>query len=124
MISYQRWVTLSYLLLAAIAWFIVRQIGDLIWDLARFPVPEQLPLSPPELIGFMVAATVFVVFRRNPRINTFANEVAAELAKVTWAPRKETAVSTGVISIVVAVCSLALFLIDTVWGTLMKLWYK
>lgn len=122
--NYQRWVTLAYVGLAAIVWLLVQQVGDVIWDLARLPIPESLPLTPPEVLAFLAALLLLICFRRNTRINRFANEVAVELVKVTWAPRKETIASTGVISLMVGLCAFILFFIDTIWGTLVKLWYK
>lgn len=122
--SYQRWVTLSYAALAAITWLLVRQVADVVWDLARLPTPEELPLAPADFIGMLFGLVAFIVLWRNAKVNTFANEVAVELGKVTWAPRKETVLSTGVISVVVGICSLLLFVMDTVWGTLVKLMYR
>ncbi|MBI4367675.1 MAG: preprotein translocase subunit SecE [Deltaproteobacteria bacterium] len=123
MTHYQRWVTLSYIGLALLAWVLLRQIADVVWDVARLTPVEGLPLSVPELIGLAGGIGLLVLLRRNARVNAFANEAAVELAKVTWAPRKETLVSTGVIAVVVGICSLVLFFIDTVWGTLVKLTY-
>ncbi|MBI2345628.1 MAG: preprotein translocase subunit SecE [Deltaproteobacteria bacterium] len=124
MTNYQRYVTMGFLLLAVIAWVFMQLLVDTVWDLARWPVLEDLPLSPAQLIGLLAGGAVLIGCRRNQRVNGFANEAAAELAKVTWAPRKETLLSTGVIAVVVAVCSLLLLVVDTAWGTLVRLWYR
>ncbi|MBI2975236.1 MAG: preprotein translocase subunit SecE, partial [Deltaproteobacteria bacterium] len=47
-----------------------------------------------------------------------------ELAKVTWPPKKETLLSTAVIAIMVAICSMIIFGFDTLWGTVVKLLYQ
>ncbi|PIR20484.1 MAG: preprotein translocase subunit SecE [Deltaproteobacteria bacterium CG11_big_fil_rev_8_21_14_0_20_47_16] len=49
------------------------------------------------------------------------NEVAQELSKVTWPPRKETVVSAGVIAVLVGIVSLILVGFDTLWQKLVGL---
>ena len=101
-------------------WLILRQIFNSAWDFFRLPLLDVLPVALPEILAFVVAAVVFIVLRRHPKINEFGLEVISELSKVTWPTRKETAISTGVIIIMVGIASVLLFLFDTIWGTLTK----
>ena len=42
----------------------------------------------------------------------FLGEVRQETAKVTWPTRRETAISTGMVLVMVAIASLFFFLVD------------
>ncbi len=84
-------------------------------------VPALLRLSEDErpnvtmLIGIVLAAVGVVVAFRKPRVRAFADDVAAELTKVTW-PAKETVVNGTVIVIVsTAVATVFIGLLDQVW---------
>lgn len=120
----QRWITVSYVGLSLVAWFFVRQLAGTIWGLARLPVPQDFPATPADLIALAVAITLFVILKRHPRVNEFANDVALELGKVTWPPKRETVLSAGVVSVMIGICSLLLFAFDTLWGTVVKLLYQ
>lgn len=113
---HQRWASLGCLGTAAVLGYVLAQVAGLVWDFLRWGFPQGWPLTPPEIVGLCSAAILFFVFRRNERINTFVNESIAELAKVTWPPQKETAMSTGLITVVVGVCVLFISLYDVVWG--------
>ncbi|MEO1251494.1 MAG: preprotein translocase subunit SecE [Pseudomonadota bacterium] len=54
--------------------------------------------------------------RTNPL--TFAQQVRAEMAKVTWTSRNETMISTVMVLIMVAIMALFFFLVDQAlrWG--------
>lgn len=121
--SYQQWVSLSFLGLAFIAFMLMGRVTELFWDLFRLPFPSEWPLTPPELVGLLSAAVLFMVLRRNETTNTFMNEAAVELSKVTWPAQKETVMATGVIMLVIAFFSLALALYDVVWAWAVRLLY-
>ncbi len=44
----------------------------------------------------------------------FAQEVRQEAAKVTWPPRKETGVSTGMVFLMVILAALFFFMVDQI----------
>lgn len=113
----------SFVGASVVAWLLVRQIVDVLWGFLRLPMPQDLPVTPADAIGVVAAVIVFVVLRRNAKVNQFMNEVFVELAKVTWPPRKETMLSTVVIVIMVAICSVIIFGLDTLWGTAVKILY-
>ena len=46
----------------------------------------------------------------------FVREVRAEMARVTWAARKETLVTTGLVFAMVALAAMFFFLIDQIIG--------
>ncbi|PIR17317.1 MAG: preprotein translocase subunit SecE [Deltaproteobacteria bacterium CG11_big_fil_rev_8_21_14_0_20_49_13] len=110
--------------IGVIVWIFVKQIVDTIWGIVKFPVPQDWPFTPADLFGTIAAVAAFVMIKKNQRINRFSNEVLAELSKVTWPPRKETLLSTVVVSVMVAICAVILFGFDTLWGTLVKILYQ
>lgn len=121
--KYQRWVSLGFVGMATITYMIIGSAAAMIWDLARLSYPKGWPFTPPELIGMASAVICFLILRKRQEINLFMNEAAGELAKVTWPPRKETVMSTGVIAIVVGFCAILLAVFDVIWGWGVKVIY-
>ncbi len=120
----QRIVDGAFAALGVVGGYFIRQVADTLWGILRFPLQQDWPLSPADMMGIVVAVAIFVIFRKNTKANTFTNEVLVELSKVTWPPRKETLLSTVVVTVMVAICSLILFGFDTLWGTLVKVLYQ
>jgi preprotein translocase subunit SecE len=51
----------------------------------------------------------------------FVREVRSEVSKVTWPSRKETAVTTGLVFLMVAISAIFFFAIDQVIGVAVRL---
>lgn len=117
-------VSIIYLACGFIAWLLFREITSTIWVVARLPLPADWVVSPSDLIAAAVGIATFVVLLRSEKVNTFVNEVITELSKVTWPNRKETVLSTGVVSVLVAICSLILFGFDMLWGAMVRILYQ
>ena len=117
-------VSIIYLACGFIAWLLFREIMATVWVVARLPLPPDWILSPPDLIAAAVGLATFVVLLQNEKVNAFVNEVITELSKVTWPNRKETVLSTGVVSVLVGICSIILFGFDMLWGALVKILYQ
>lgn len=109
--------------LGVVVWLFVKHIADTVWGVARLPVPQSWPMTPADLIALVAAVTVFIILKKNQKVNSFVGEVVVELEKVTWPPKKETLLSSVVVSVMVAICAVILFAFDTMWGTLVKLLY-
>jgi preprotein translocase subunit SecE len=116
----QKWVNLGLLFSSAALFIFVSRLVGMGWDLARLPIPAEWPVEPVYLIGFVAAVAVGVMTRRNEAANTFFNEVVLELSRVTWPTRKETVASAGVVVVLIAICAVILFLIDSLWGTMIR----
>src|SRR5262245_39983441 len=116
----KKWLDLGLGGLALVAWLMSRQLFNAVWDFFRLPVPESFPVGVPEILAFLLGVAVFVVLRRQARVQEFGLEVISELSKVTWPTRKETVISTGVIMVMVGIAAVLLFFFDTGWGTLPK----
>ncbi len=83
---------------------------------------------PPSETTIALIAGVFTLFLaftlyRSDRIHGLANEVAAELKKVTWPPAKEVRAATMVVIVMALVSAAILGLFDMVWSNLTELIY-
>jgi preprotein translocase subunit SecE len=75
------------------------------------------------LIGAVVGISAAVYAYRRPDVRTWTNEVAAELAKVTWPSKKEVTNSTMVVIATGAFATIFLALLDRFWGFVTNLVY-
>jgi preprotein translocase subunit SecE len=75
------------------------------------------------LIGGVIGISLSVYAYRRPDIRTWTNEVAAELAKVTWPSKKEVTNSTMVVIAASAFATVFLALLDRFWGFVTNLVY-
>lgn len=116
----QKWVNLGLLIGTGILFLFTSLLVGLVWDAARLPLPEEFPIEPAYLVGFLVAAAVGFWARKSDQVNGYLNEVVMELSRVTWPPRKETVASAGVVVILVGLASLLLFVVDSLWGTMIR----
>jgi preprotein translocase SecE subunit len=120
----QKMVSLIYLACGFVGWLLFREIAGTAWQLLRLPMPADWVVAPAELIAAGAGLAIFIALLTNVKVNTFTNEVITELAKVSWPNRKETVLSTGVVSVLVGICSLILFGFDMIWGLLVRMLYQ
>ncbi len=116
----KKYLDLGFGAIALIVWLMFRQLFVFAWESFRLPIYENFAIGIPDVLAFLLAVVVFVVLKRNAKVSEFGLDVISELSKVTWPTRKETMVSTGVIIIMVAIASVLMFGIDTLWGTLTR----
>lgn len=119
----QKLVSLIYLACGVIAWALCRELTATVWAIAHFAQPVDWVVPPSEIVAILFGIAVFIVLLTNKKVNEFTNDTITELGKVAWPQRKETALSTGVVSILVAIASCVLFLFDMLWGALVKVFY-
>jgi len=117
-------VSLIYLACGAISGLLFREILQTVWVLARLPIPADWVVSPVDMLAGAVGLVTFLVLLRNAKVNSFTNEVITELGKVTWPNKKETVLSTGVVSVLVGICAVILFGFDMIWGSVVKVFYQ
>lgn len=117
-------VSLIYLALGAITWLIMREMVATIWIITKISIPVDWIIPPTELIAGAIGLVVFIALLKNEKVNTFTNEVITELSEVVWPNRKETVLSTGIVSILVGICAAILFGFDMIWGFMVRLFYR
>lgn len=117
-------VSLIYLACAVITWLIFRELMAMIWVIARLGRPLDWLVAPSDIIAAVVALILFVVLLKNEKVNSFTNEVITELSEVVWPKRKETILSTGVVSVLVGISATVLFCFDMFWGLMIRIFYR
>jgi len=120
----QKLVSLIYLACGFIAWLISRELFATVWAIAHLPAPADWVMSPSEMLGIAMGVIMFVILIRSRKVGTFTNDTITELGKVVWPNRKETVLSTGVVSVLVAIAATILFLFDVLWGALVHVFYQ
>lgn len=75
------------------------------------------------VLGALIAIIAVVRAYRNAGVRTWADEVAAELAKVKWPTRKEVSNSTVIVIAAGAIATLYLALLDRLWSFVTDLFY-
>jgi preprotein translocase subunit SecE len=124
MTSNRKFISLIFLACGFLCWLLFREVFETVWALARFPVPVNFMVKPWDMIAIVAGVVVFIVLYRNTQVVTFTNEVISELSKVVWPARKETALSTVVVTVLVGICSIILFGFDMFWGMLVSVFYQ
>ena len=117
-------ISLIYLAFAGISWLILREMITTIWIISRISQPVDWIVAPPDILATAMALTFFIILLKNEKVNLFTNEVITELSEVVWPGRKETVLSTGVVSILVGICAVILFGFDMIWGMMVRLFYR
>ena len=102
----------------------MRELIATVWVIARISQPLDWIVPPTDILAAIIAFIMFVVLLRSERINLFTNEVITELGEVVWPGKKETVFSTGIVSVLVGICSVILFGFDMVWGMMVRLFYR
>jgi preprotein translocase subunit SecE len=119
--QYQKWVNISYLLLAGLVAYVIFSAGlhaGGAYDLEARVRNYDLMVRG---IAVLVGAVLFIALYRHERSNEFMNEVITELARVTWPTPKETSNATVVVMVMVVVSGMFLGLMDYIWTTLLKM---
>jgi len=120
----QKLVSLIYLACGFVVWVIARELMATVWVLAHLPQPADWVLPPTEIIAIVSGLVSFIILLRSKKVNTFTNDTLTELGKVVWPNRKETVISTGVVSVLVAIAAGVLFCFDMLWGALVRIFYQ
>jgi preprotein translocase subunit SecE len=108
-----------YLCGALVLFFVSQWTIDWVWGYF-FKSPSELVLN---LLGAGITIVTGIVLYRNDRIHTLANEVAAELKKVTWPTAKEVRAATIVVIVMAIISATILGLFDMLWSNLTELIY-
>lgn len=118
--QYQKWVNLSYLVVAALLGYLVFALGAKIvgiYDLeARVRNVDLIVRG----VSVAAAAILFLALYWNQQANQFMNEVMVELSRVSWPTQKETSSATMIVIIMVVISGMVLGLMDYLLTTLLK----
>jgi preprotein translocase subunit SecE len=114
----RRYLYFAFTAAGALAAFVVSEIVTYVWEYFG---------NPRDFVVMLVSGTVgfggAIVAYRHPLVNQLANEVVAELSKVTWPTRKETTAATIVVIVVSVIASIVLGVYDAFWSWLTDIIY-
>jgi len=103
------------------------RLADNVWVSTHAPALTRIAEDDRPSYTMLVGAVagIFVTFYayRRPDIRQWTNEVAAELAKVTWPSKKEVTNSTIVVLMTGSFATIFLALLDRFWGFVTNLVY-
>jgi preprotein translocase subunit SecE len=112
-------VHLIYLCGAVLLFYLLQWSIDWVWGYFATS-PSESKISMMAAVGAVIAG---VVLYRNDRVYHLANEVSAELKKVTWPTAKEVRTATLVVIVMAIISAIILGLFDFVWSNLTELVY-
>ena len=113
-------VHLMYMIGATVLFFLTKWTIDWLWSYFQGGTPGELPMTGGAMV---VAVGTAIVLYRHERVHTLANEVAAELKKVSWPTAKEVRAATTVVIVMSLIAALILGAFDFVWSNLTELVY-
>jgi preprotein translocase subunit SecE len=116
----QKWVTLSYLAVAALLSFVALQLGQKLvgaYDLEAKVRNAEMILR---MVSILLGAVLFFVLYRSEPATQFVSEVVVELSRVTWPNQKETRSATLLVIIMVLISGLFLGFLDYLWTVVLK----
>lgn len=116
----QKWVTLSYLAVAALLSFVALQLGQKlvgVYDLEAKVRNAEMILR---IFSIFVGALLFFALYRSEQVTQFVSEVVVELSRVTWPNQKETSSATILVIIMVLISGLFLGFLDYLWTVVLK----
>jgi len=114
----RRFVFAAYFAFAILVAFIVTKIVSLAWyRLAQWKPQigdekEEIVM----LVSAVVGAALAVYYWRNKKVHSMIEEIASELAKVTWPTKQEVTNNTTVVIVTTAVATAFFALMDRFWG--------
>lgn len=112
-------VHLMFLCGGLLLFYLLKWTIDWIWGYFT-RAPSEFLIT---LISAVVALFVGIALYRNERVNTLANEVAAELKKVAWPSSKEVKQATIVVIVMTLISAVILGVFDYVWANLTDIIY-
>ncbi|HVV83718.1 MAG TPA: preprotein translocase subunit SecE [Kofleriaceae bacterium] len=113
-------VHLMYMIGAAVLFFLAKWTIDWISSYFLGSAPGELVMTS---AAMAIALGTAIILYRNDRVHGLANEVAAELKKVTWPTAKEVRAAAIVVIIMSLISALILGAFDFVWSNLTELVY-
>jgi len=116
----QKWVTLSYLAVAALLAFVTLSLGQKF--MGAYDLEAKVRNADLILRGLSMLAGVglFIGLCRSEKATQFMTEVVVELSRVSWPTQKETSAATILVIIMVVVSGLFLGFLDYLWAVILK----
>lgn len=114
-----RWVQAAFMACGLLLFWVLDKAATI--ALAYFTEPNEITVTAGSAV--LAVVVMFAVYS-NANVLRLANDVAAELSKVTWPSRQETTTSTVVVIIASLIAAGIIGAFDAIWSTLTDLIYK
>jgi len=131
----ERYVHAAFFLAGILAAFVASKSLALVWNsLSGWPaavraVPQLVSVSEEQrdtyalIAGAAIGTLTVIQSYRKENVRTWANEVAAELSKVTWPTREAVLNGTLVVVVASALATVYVTVLDRIWSFLTTLVY-
>ena len=114
----RKWTHVMFAIGGIVLAWLLTKCGE--WAWSYFGKPNSFAVGTGAII---VASVVTLICWRNEQLFELANEVTAELRKVTWPTRRETMSSTLIVIVCTLISSAFLGLFDGVWSWVTRMIY-
>ncbi len=114
----ERWVQTAYIAVTVVLFLVLGKVVRAVWD--QFAEPDPRLIAP---IAGVLAVLISVGLYKAPKVHQFSQEVATELAKVTWPNRQDTWRQTAVVIVVSIIAAIILGIFDAIWLGITNLVY-
>jgi preprotein translocase subunit SecE len=118
--QHQKWVTLSYLAVAALFGYVVFSLAGKLVGFYDLEVKFRNISTILRVGSAVLGVLMFFFLTRRDDTNQFMNEVMTELSRVSWPTQKETTSSTFIVIVMVLVSGTVLGLLDFLWIQVLK----
>ena len=131
----ERYVHAAFFLAGILTAFLASKTFVLVWNslsgwaAAVRAVPQLVSYTEEQrdsiglVVGAIIGALVVIQSYRKESVRTWANEVAAELSKVTWPTREAVMNGTLVVVVASALATVYVTILDRIWSFLTTLVY-
>jgi len=131
----ERYVHAAFFLAGILAAFVASKTFVLVWNslsgwsAAVRAVPQLVSYTEEQrdsiglVVGAIVGALTVIQSYRKESVRTWANDVAAELSKVTWPTREAVLNGTVVVVVASALATVYVTILDRIWSFLTTLVY-
>jgi preprotein translocase subunit SecE len=113
--QHQKWVNLSYLVVAALVGFIFFTLSQKFTGAYEIEARVRNIEMILRIAAIAIGAILFLVLFKNDKANQFMNEVVVELTRVTWPTQRETTSATFIVIIMVLISGVFLGFLDYMW---------
>ena len=115
MSNIMKWVRLCFVGCGVLTWVFFRTLADFLFDFFNlFAVRWIAP--PADIVGIVVGFVLFMTLVRSEKASTYLELCLVELSKVTWPKAKESAMSTGVVGILVGIATLIIVVMNALFN--------
>jgi preprotein translocase SecE subunit len=109
-------VIICLIITAFFLYLVASQLSEALFNGFDIPVNNDFVLTVPQYIGIAIAGLALLIVLKNAVAMGFFSEVVVEMSKVVYPTPKESALSAGVVIVMVGIATVLLVVYDWVWA--------